>query len=292
MPSPGELAALGTAGAWTCSSLAFAAAAERIGSLSLNLIRIGIALIWLTVIATITRGLPLPTDASAHTWLYLTLSGAVGFVLGDLCFFRALIEIGPRLTMLIQTTTPIFAAAISWVALGEGLSPRGLIGLVLVVAGVAWAVSARRGTTTMRRPGRGVLLALGGALGQAGGLILTKHGLGDYPPIAGNQIRALAALVGFAIVLTASRWWPHFRRGVRDGRAMAFAATGATLGPFIGVTLSLYAVSHAKAGVAAALMSTPPVMILPYVWWRGEQVGAAGVLGALTAVAGVALLVT
>jgi len=36
----GELAALGTATCWTASSLAFEAAARRVGSLSLNLARV------------------------------------------------------------------------------------------------------------------------------------------------------------------------------------------------------------------------------------------------------------
>ena len=45
----GELAALGTALCWTVSSLAFTAAARRMGSLALNLIRLVIALAFLTL---------------------------------------------------------------------------------------------------------------------------------------------------------------------------------------------------------------------------------------------------
>ena len=58
------------------------------------------------------------------------------------------------------------------------------------------------------------------------------------------------------------------------------------------MSLSLYAVAHAPAGVAAALMATPPILVLPVAWWRGERIGVAGVVGAVVAVAGVALIVT
>lgn len=293
MIASGELAALGTAAAWTGSSVAFEGAARRIGSLALNPIRLALALAMLTVLAAATRGVPLPTDASGHAWGWLLVSGVVGFTLGDLCLFRAFVELGARLTMLLQTTTPIFTAALGWVALGEELSLASVTGLALVVAGVAWAIAARTRDATVapRHLARGVALALGGALGQAGGLVLTKHGLGDYPAIAGTQIRVLAGLIGIALVITAARAWPRVGAALRDARALRFTAAGALLGPCIGVSLSLYAIAHAPAGVAAAIMATPPVLILPIAWWRGERFGLAGVLGALVAVAGVVVLV-
>ena len=60
--SPGELAALGTATCWTGSSLAFEAAARRVGSLSLNLVRVVAAFGWLTLAALILRGRALPLE--------------------------------------------------------------------------------------------------------------------------------------------------------------------------------------------------------------------------------------
>ena len=49
---------------------------------------------------------------------------------------------------------------------------------------------------------------------------------------------------------------------------------------------------HAKAGVASAIMTTTPVLVLPVAAWRGERVGIAGLLGALLAMAGVGILLT
>jgi uncharacterized membrane protein HdeD (DUF308 family) len=51
MPPPGEVAALGTAVCWTCSSLAFERATRRLGSLVVNLLRVSIAFVLLALIA-------------------------------------------------------------------------------------------------------------------------------------------------------------------------------------------------------------------------------------------------
>lgn len=287
----GELAALGTASCWTVSSLAFELAARRVGSLSLNLARVTLAFGWLTLFAVITRGRALPTDASAAQVGWLALSGLVGMVLGDLCTFRAYVEIGARRTMVVSTSTPIFTAVLAWLFLGEAPALTEVLGMAVIVGGVLLAVQERAapGAPTGNLA-RGVVLGLGGALGQAGGLLLSKHGMAGYAAVPATQLRVLAAIAGFAVVVTLAGWWRNVGAAVRDGRAMAATTVGALLGPGIGVALSLYAVSHAKAGVAACLMALSPILVIPIVLARGERVGVAGVAGAALAVGGVALL--
>jgi drug/metabolite transporter (DMT)-like permease len=289
----GELAALGTATCWTVSSLAFESAARRIGSLSLNLARVILAFVWLTVLALVTRGLPFPTDATSAQWGWLAASGLVGVVLGDLCTFRAYVDIGARRTMVLSTSVPIFTAALAWIALGEQPSLAELAGMVVIVAGVMLAVSERGQSTGEIEPRasvRGIILGIGGSLGQAGGLLLSKQGMAGYDAVPATQIRMIVGIAGFAVVLAATGWLGRFGAAVRDRRAMGAAAFGALLGPCIGIALSLYAVSHAKAGVAASLMSLSPILVIPLVLARGERVGWAGFLGAVLAVGGVALL--
>ncbi|HUQ07639.1 MAG TPA: DMT family transporter [Kofleriaceae bacterium] len=289
----GELAALGTATCWTVSSLAFEAGARRIGSLSLNLARVILAFAWLTVLALVTRGLPFPSDATAAQWGWLGASGLVGIVLGDLCTFRAYVDIGARRTMVLSTAVPIFTAALAWIALGEQPSFAELAGMTVIVAGVMLAVSERgktAGVIVPRASVRGVVLGIGGSLGQAGGLLLSKQGMAGYDAVPATQIRMIVGIAGFAVVLGAAGWLGRFATAVRDRRAMGATAFGALLGPCIGIALSLYAVTHAKAGVAASLMSLSPILVIPLVLARGERVGWAGFLGAVLAVAGVAIL--
>jgi len=288
----GELAALGTAFCWAGSALAFEAAGRRIGSLSVNLLRMPVAFTALAVVGLATRGLPLPTDASRETWVWLLLSGLTGFVLGDLCLFRAFIVLGPRLSSLVMSTAPVFTALFGWAVLGEVLSPRHWLGMLMVIAGIAWAVGERVPQARARKASlAGVLLALGGAVGQAGGLVLAKRGMGDYSPFAATQIRLIAGMVGFTVVFTLFRQWPRARAALSERRALGLLGLGALFGPFLGVSLSLTAVQLTEAGVAAAIMATTPIVLIPLVvlLYR-ERVGVGGVLGALIAVAGVALL--
>lgn len=299
LPRAGELAAIGTAACWMFTALSFEAAGKRIGSLTLNQIRMVMAFALLMVFQTFMRGLPLPTDATGHAWLWLSVSGLIGFVFGDYCLFRAFIEVGPRLSALIMSATPVWVLLIGWIGLGETLGWVELGGIALVVAGIGWAVADRHGHGDAGAdPGggggptlKGLLWAVGGSLGQAGGLVLSKYGMGDYDAFAATQVRVLAGAIGFAIVCTALGWWPRVREALRDTTAMKYTAVGAVFGPFVGVGLSLLAVQITpNAGVAAALMGTTPILLVPVVWFRGERVGVAGLFGALLAVGGATVL--
>ena len=292
----GEVYALGTAGCWVATALFFTAAGHRIGSLVVNFIRLTIA-IGLLALVQWARGYPiLPTDLPQHAWVWLSISGLIGFSFGDLCLFRAFVVLGPRLSTLIMSLAPLFAALLGWVLLGEVLGPLDVTGMLLTVGGVAWAVSDRTKPSDPARPkttitAAGILLALGGAIGQGGGLVLSKFGMGEHDAFAANQIRVLAGTVGFAVIFSFARWWPRVRAGLGHKTALMYTAGGAFFGPFLGVSLSLLAVQNTDAGVAASIMAISPLLIIPVVIvFQGERVGVRGVMGAVIAVAGVALL--
>lgn len=294
----GQLAALGAAGLWAFTALAIEQAARRIGSLTVNLIRLVFAFAFLCLASWIARGLALPVDASRHAWTWLSVSGLVGFVFGDLCLYRAYLVIGPRLSTLMMSLVPPLTALIGWIVLGETLGARDLLGMTLTVGGIAWAVLERGKPWTAlpsdsrpHVPPSGIALGFGGALGQAGGLILSKLGMGSYDAFAATQIRVIAGIGGYSLLFCALRWWPNVLTGVRDRRALGFAALGAFFGPFIAVTLSLVAIRATLAGVASSIMALTPVLIIPLVvLLRRERVGIGGLVGALVAVSGVALL--
>jgi drug/metabolite transporter (DMT)-like permease len=291
---PGELAALATAVAWTVSAMSFAAAAVRIGSLPLNVIRLAMALAFFVALEWIVRGLPLPTDATPHAWLWLSLSGLVGFTLGDLCLFRAFVVIGPRLTMLVVAVVPMVAAIVSWFALDEALSPLAIVGMALTVAGVVWVLMEREPSLPRTRPRAtlgGVLLALGAAVCQAIGLVLSKAGVQNYDAFAATEVRVIAGLAGFVVLVVAVGAIPRLKAGLSHRGGLSYAALGAFFGPFLGVAMSMVAVKYAQVGVASAIISVVPVLIIPFVViFRRERVSLRAVLGALLAVAGVTLL--
>lgn len=289
----GELAALATAGCWTITALSFESAGRRVGSLPVNFIRLILAFLFLMIFGWLTRGRFLPTDASLHAWGWLGLSGLVGFALGDLCLFRAFLLVGARISMLLMSLVPPITALIGLLFLGEQLTSVDWIGMALTVGGVTWVVRERPRESDQpgRRRRAGILLGLGAALGQAVGLILSKYGMGSYDPFAANQIRILAGVLGFAGLFVAIRWWPRVWAAIHHREAMARITLGALFGPFLGVSLSLVAVQKTHAGIASTIMSIVPVLIIiPTVFILKQPVSLRAVLGAMVAVAGVALL--
>jgi len=290
----GELAALATACCWTVSALAFQTAVRRVGSLPVNLIRLTMAVLLLGAFTWATRGTPLPMDASLHAWLWLSLSGLVGFTIGDLCLFRAFVMVGARISMLMMTLVPLFTTIFGFVVMHEVLTPRQFAGMALTIAGVSSVVLERRRDENgriERLPAGGVLLGLGGAVGQALGLVLAKYGMSGYDAFASTQIRVLAGIIGFSVVFAATGRWPRVRAALGDRRAMTSTGIGAVFGPFLGVSLSLLAVQYTEAGVAATLMSLTPVLIIPVamIFYR-EHVAWPAAGGAAVAVCGSGLL--
>lgn len=261
----------------------------------MNRTRLLFAVVLLSSSHALLAGSPLPLSAPGRAWLFLGLSGLVGLSLGDSFLFKALLELGPRRAMLVMASWPIFSTLFAFLLLQERIGLREGAGILLTVAGIAWVVLERRGPSSREgrgKTGRGVALALGGALCQALGVVLAKEGLaGGLPPLSGTLIRMVVAAGGLwaaAPFLAA----PVSAGSVfRDRRALLYTALGAATGPFLGVWLSLVAVAHAKVGVASALMALVPILILPLVrLFFGERVSLRALLGTTAAVAGAVLL--
>ena len=290
----GQIAALITACFWTVTAMAFESAGRRIGSLSLNLLRLVIALVFLTLFNWLWRGHAVPIDASAHVWFWLALSGLVGFTLGDLCLFRAYVLVGSRIGTLFMLLAPPITAVAGWLFLDERLTALNWTGMAATIGGVALAASEKRPGRNGDAPhvhATGMLLGVGAAFGQAIGLILSKYGMGDYSPFAATQIRALFGLIGFAAIFSFVGWWPKVREGARDRGAMARLTLGAFFGPFLGVSFSLMAVQHTKAGIAATIMSTTPILILlPAALIFQEKITPRAMLDAILTINGITLL--
>jgi drug/metabolite transporter (DMT)-like permease len=289
----GEIAAVLTAVFWTATSLFFEAAARKIGSLNVNIIRLFIAAVLLSVFCLFYRGMILPLDASAHNLLFLSISGVIGFFIGDMFLFKAFVLIGSRISMLVMTTAPIFTTIISYYALGEILSVKQLSGVAITVAGIAVTVLTRNnaGGIRLSHPLKGLVYALIGALGQASGLVFSKIGMQGFDPVASGQIRILSGLLVFTLFALATRSIAALLPAIKDSRAMLLTSGGAFCGPFIGVSLSLVAITYTDNGVASALMSITPILIIPpaVILFR-ERLNRREIVGALLTVCGVVVL--
>jgi drug/metabolite transporter (DMT)-like permease len=289
----GEFSALLVALFWTISALAFESASRRVGSLPVNLLRLIVGLAFLSILTLLRRKMLFPADASAENWIWLGLSGLVGFVFGDLFLFKSFTIIGSRFSMLIMTLVPPMTAFFGWIILGEQLNFLNLAGMTLTFGGIALAIFSRSSAEekiSLKLAPAGILYALGGALGQALGLVLSKLGLKDYDPFAATQIRVIAGIAGFVLLVTLMRRWGGINAALKDRQGMKSLSLGAFFGPFLGVSFSLISVKFAKAGIASTIMALTPVFILlPAYFLYKQKVTLSELIGALISVGGVAL---
>lgn len=284
----GEFAGLGVSVCWTMSALFFEKAGHKIGSLSVNFIRLLFAIGFLGITTFFTRGMFFPTDATSYQWFWLGLSGFIGFFLGDMLLFQSYMVIGSRTAALIMSLAPMLTAVIGWFFLDEILSVKNIIAIVVSVSGIIIAISNRK--MKLNIPLKGFLLAFGGALGQAVGLILSKKGMGDYDPVAATQIRALFGILSFAILITVLRRWKRLGMAFTHVNAMKSVTVGAFFGPFIGVALGLFAIQMTKTGIASTLMGLVPIfIILPSAIMFKEKIRPQQVIGAIVSIAGASL---
>ena len=305
----GPSAGVATSMLWTATSLLFTAAAKRVGTTTVNIVRITLAVVLLGVTHRLMTGAWIPSLVGGQV-LLLALSGIVGLSIGDQALFTSFVHLGPRLAMLIMATSPIFAALFGWLALGETLHGIAWLGVALTTGGVAWVVLERPEDQVIVHDSRriqGVILALIGSACQGGGLLLSKQGMGHgwlpatqhLDPQAATLVRMSFAWLGMIPIAALHglrqrrrRASGLHRRPVGSLRAgLVFTALGSVVGPYLGVWMSLVAADRAPVGVAQTLCSLTPVFLLPFaVVIHQERISPRAVVGAVIAVAGTALL--
>jgi drug/metabolite transporter (DMT)-like permease len=289
----GELAALLTAVFWTITALAFESASMKVGSISVNLIRLILAMCFLSLFGWLYRGMALPTDATPHAWLWLSLSAVAGFVIGDLFLFESYTLIGSRVAMLMMTLVPPLTALAGYFFLSEMMGIMQITGMLLVLSGISLVILRRKnnGIDKNHLSRKGLLFAFIGALGQAAGLILSKYGMKDYDAFSATQIRIITGIFGFALIITFMKRWGKFASSLVNKPAMKRIVLGSFFGPFLGVSFSLLAIQHTATGIASTLMAITPILIIPpYMIIYKKRVGLSEVIGAFISVGGVALL--
>ena len=317
----GEVIALVVAMSWTATALFAEVGSKRMGSLPFNSIRMILSLVMLALTLWLTMGAPYPRFANGQTWLWLLISGIVGYTIGDYCLMQGYIIIGSRIGQLFMTLSAPTAALFGWMLLGEQMNPLALIGMVVTLTGIAISILAKpdEGHLQTNLPVRGIIYAALAGICQGIGLVLSKVGLEHYDlaltlhgldrssvpeaailplpldisiPFASTMIRGLIGLAGFLLLLFLFHrdGAALLRRAASDRRAMWAATLSMLFGPFLGVSLSLLATQYTSTGVAQTLFAlTPVLIILPSALLFHQKITARDVLGAVVSVLGVSL---
>lgn len=294
----GEIAALLTSVCWAFNSVVFTRAGKRVGAVTVNYMRLWIAVPALLLIHWLLYATPFPFAIEPSRFLYLGISGLIGFVIGDTMLFESFLLIGPRLAMLLALLVPLCSSLLAWVFLGEKLLALEIISMLVAIGGIAWVVAEKTApdaAPASREPRKyrlGILLAVGGAVGQAVGLLFSRLGLaGGYSAISATLVRvSTSALVLVVLSLFQGKIHAHLLK-MKDKKALLEISAGALTGPVLGVVLSLVAIAHTHIGVASTLMSLTPVLLLPVSYFLfKERITSRAIIGTLIALLGVVLL--
>jgi drug/metabolite transporter (DMT)-like permease len=302
-PLIGETAAILAAAMWTANAILFSAAGKRIGSVGVNAFRIVLAVVFLGITHVIILGTLLPSANSAQ-WFWLGVSGIVGLGIGDFALFAAYVIIGPKRSLLLMALAPVCSVVAGYLILNESLGILSLVGIAITLIGITIVVLERK-----EEPGDfvidpykkryGIILGIVGAVGQGVGLVISKYGMvtvADDPAapldaISATLIRMVIGAIFVWIAVLASGKLPGIIKSYSDTHALKLTSAGAFFGPFLGVWLSMVAISFTATGIAMTLMSLMPVIIIPTVWliYR-ERTSKRSIIGAAVAVLGVAIL--
>jgi drug/metabolite transporter (DMT)-like permease len=194
---------------------------------------------------------------------------------------------------------PPIAALTTAILLPEDhMTARGWLGMAVTLGGIVWVITERVVQNETAKQIRratvfGVVLGLIGAAGQGVGAVVAKMGTNSFNhPFAATQIRAIAGVVGFFLLILITRDLRRCWLAMRDWRAFLALTFGAIAGPLLGVSMLLKSMTMGVTpGEASTLAALVPIFILPILIVRGkEHVTWRASLGAIVAVVGVAIL--
>jgi drug/metabolite transporter (DMT)-like permease len=291
----GEAAATVTGFSWAISCLIHAEAARRLGTASMLITRLPLALASLFVLAW--------AGGELHAYplravLIMIASGAIGVASCDWCFYMAIPRIGIRAALVCQCTYACMTALLGVIFLGERLGLQGAAGIVIATAGVIMVVAAERDTQTLVRAdsaGRriGLILALASAASLALSLILSKEAMRNgLPPVTGGLIRTSAAMSAIWMFnLRAHNIGRAFADLRRQPRIIILLMCGCVFGTVGGMVLSMISLVHTASGIASTLMGLQAVFLAFLTWAMEHRRPAAGtMIGSAVACLGAAIL--
>ncbi len=280
---------------WSLTALFFSYSGRIVGSDVVNRSRLIFAFLFLTVAHWFLEGSLFPLHVAGFRWFWFGVSSILGLVLGDAFLFKAYVMIGPRLSMLLMSTVPIYSALFGWLLFGETVTGVELSGILLAVAGIGWVITEKRSglnAVENKQYKEGIFFGLLGALGQVANLVTARYGLvGGFSSVSATIIRILIAMIVlWGITAVRGQIGGTFRKW-RHRKAFPALVGGAFVGPFLGIWLSLIAIQLARLGIASTLMALPPILLIPIEWLVYKKpVSGRGVVGTAVALMGVALI--
>lgn len=288
------------------SAVSGARVAKLMGGTEANFWRLSLATLFLAVLAhTFGAGL------AGNGFYIFILSGCIGFGLGDVALFQAYPRLGSRLTILIvHCLAAPFAGLVEWLWLGTTLTVAQMLCGAVILGGVAVALAPEHESHGDRREfGVGIFFAVLGAIGQGGGVVLSRKAyelcaLADQPMdgvtaayqriIGGVIISGLALLVvkrHFLLLRAGGLHSPAQSTAEKWRKSGKWIVFNALAGPTLGVSCYQWALKTTPSAVVLPIVALSPLVVMPFArWLEQERPTRRSTVGAVIAVAGAVAL--
>ncbi|CAN5666940.1 hypothetical protein BH11BAC1_BH11BAC1_26970 [soil metagenome] len=295
-----------TMASWSICIFPFTQAARRLGSNTLNHIRLLLAIVFLTVTnLLINRELffDIFSSSYSYSWCWLGLSGIVGLTIGDFFAFKMYAILSPRIGSVLTTLSPAAALVAGYILLGESVNGIGIAGMVITMIGVMSISLGRKERDTIPDHGHGSIFAgivfgVLSAICQGVGLVLSKKGMINgaemVSPWSATFMRITIGFLSLLIFTVVLGKLPSVVKPIAKNQngGIKYAILGTIFGPFLGVCLSLYTISNIDVSVGQTIFSLMPVgALLISVFFFKEKITTQSLLGVVVAIGGVLILI-
>jgi drug/metabolite transporter (DMT)-like permease len=235
-----------------------------------------------------------PHFPDVEVFVYLAVSGIVGYVLGYITMISALALIGPRLVLLILTSQTVMSFLAGWIILGETHDPESYLYVTMVMIGIVMAIMNKRvAVENPRYLGLGVLLGFTLPLLQTISQLLSKKALLEgISPLSANVTRLSSATAGIVVFSLLAGGRIQVRTRDFDVREWLYIVLASLSGPVLSVFLNFTALKRVSLGINSAMLQLSPVLMLflARIVFK-ERINAIAMAGTLIAVSGTVLLI-
>ena len=288
-PFLGEIMAVGAGLFWAFAVIFYRISGRAVPPLGLNALKTAIGTLLFTV-TVLALGRPLLPSQPWTTYALLAASGIMGITVSDTLFFACLNRLGAGLTGVVDCVSIPFVILFSFVFVGERLSPRQFLGVLLIAAAILLVSLRKDAALPPRRdllPGIGLgVLAM---ITMAGGIVMIKPLLGRTPVLWATFIRSAAAAAALAVILAFHPRRASLVRPLRDLANWRPIVLATILGSYIGLAAWMAGMKFTQASIAAPLsqLNSVFVFVLAAIFLKEKITGvksAAVVLATLGAV--------
>lgn len=286
----GEAFSLAAALVWAAAVVLYKKVSDTVHPIALNLFKNAFSLALFVPTLLLAGGSGLGSIA-ARDLVALVASGILGIAISDTYLFKALQQLGAGLYAIVVCLYVGFVVSLSFVFLGERLTPLQLVGVAVIAAAIAIAVYE---PDRSHRERRQVLLGLAygvvAMLSVAISVVLMKGALDRVAVFDTIVVRVgsgLVALLPFVLGLSGRRILATLR-----GPHWASTLWGSFFGMFGATLLWVLGMKYTLASVASSLnqLSNVFVFVLAVVFLH-ERLTARKVAGILVATAGALLVI-